>query len=86
MTAPCASVFDQPSDAEVTDSAALLHLRPYEMPEGFVSWNGNALVRIPRMPAPVLDIAEARAWVELLLNGIAEAEQALEDAAREETS
>ena len=86
MSALLVSVFDQPSDTEVADSAALLNLQPHETPEGFVSWNGNALVRLPKPPAPVLDIAEARAWVELLLNGIAEAEQALEDAAREEAS
>lgn len=77
------SLLDQPSDTEVTDAVDLLGLKPHEVPEGFASWNGNALVRLPKAMGDVLTASEARAWAELLLRGADDAESAVEEQVRD---
>ena len=73
------SVWEQ-RDARLKAIAAKLALRevPYERPEGYVSHENKPLVRLHRLPKPVLTAAEAREWAALL---IGEAEMAEEDAA-----
>lgn len=61
------------------DAARLLKLRATQLPEGYASHEGEPLVRLHTFPAPVLSVAAARAWVQLLERGIDDAEGAVEE-------
>lgn len=76
------SLLDQPTDTEVADALALLELKPHHAPEGHASWNGSAVVRLPKLPIKAMSAAEARAWAELLLRAADDADACVEEQAR----
>lgn len=97
MTAPAYSVVHgdyahEVTDTEVVDALETLELKPHEQPQGFASWNGSGLIRLPRngqgrrVMAEVLTVAEARAWAVLLLREAVEAECCVEEQAKREAS
>lgn len=73
---------------DVAEAVETLQLKEHERPEGYVSWNGTAHVRIPEPLVMRLRNAqtadEIRALCVLLLTERAEAEHQREEQARED--
>lgn len=61
----------------VAEAMETLKLKSHEQPEGhFNEWSRYSFVRLPKQPGSSMELEEAKAWCALMLNAIADAEEA----------